>query len=109
MFAKDADRQLLKQIDKYIATELKEKDISMITMEDFDMKKFDLKNEKLKDLSRDLITMRTDLFLKYTKQFVAASTKIDYQGKVKQGSLSYYFLKNKNLALNSVKDKLFEQ
>ena len=31
------------------------------------MKKFDLKNEKLKDLSRDLIMMRTDLFLKYTK------------------------------------------
>ena len=78
-------------------------------MDDFDMKKFDLKNEKLKDLSRDLIMMRTDLFLKYTKQFITASTKIDYQGKVKQGSLSYYFLKNKNLALNSVKDKLFEQ
>ena len=36
-------------------------------MDDFDMKKFDLKNEKLKDLSRDLILMRTDLFLKYTK------------------------------------------
>ena len=36
-------------------------------MDDFDMKKFDLKNEKLKDLSKDLIMMRTDLFLKYTK------------------------------------------
>ena len=67
MFAKDADRQLLKQIDKYIATELKDKEIASITMDDFDMKKFDLKNEKLKDLSRDLIMMRTDLFLKYTK------------------------------------------
>ena len=36
-------------------------------MDVFDMKKFDLKNEKLKDLSKDLIMMRTDLFLKYTK------------------------------------------
>ena len=36
-------------------------------MDDLDMKKFDLKNEKLKDLSKDLIMMRTDLFLKYTK------------------------------------------
>ena len=108
-FSKDADRQLLKQIDKYIATELKDKAIDSLSMDDFDMKKFDLKNERLKDLSKDLISMRTDLFLRYTKQFIAASEKIDYQGKVKQGSLSYYFLKNKSLALNSVKDKLLEQ
>ena len=47
-------------------------------MDDFDMKKFDLKNERLKDLSKELISMRTDLFLRYTKQFIAASTKIDY-------------------------------
>lgn len=34
-------------MDKYIADELKDKDISEVQVEDFDFKKFDLKNERL--------------------------------------------------------------
>ena len=41
-FTNDDDRQLLKQIDKHIATELKDKEIKMLTIDDFDLKKFDL-------------------------------------------------------------------
>lgn len=44
-----------------------------MSIDDFDIEKFDLKNERLKAASKKLLVMRTDLFLKYTKQFIAAS------------------------------------
>ena len=108
-FTNDDDRQLLKQIDKFITDELKEKSIREVVIEDFDFKKFDLKNERLKKMPAELLKMRTELFLKFTKQFINASSQIDFSGKVKKGSLSYYFLKNKNLALNSAKNKILTQ
>ena len=80
-----------------------------MSIDDFDIEKFDLKNERLKAASKKLLVMRTDLFLKYTKQFIAASPQIDFTGKVKDGSIDYYFLKNKNLALNSVKNEILEK
>ena len=52
--------------------------------------------------------MRCDLYLKFTKQFIGASEAVDISGKIKPKSLSYYFLKNKNLALASAKDKILD-
>ena len=60
-------------------------------------------------MPKELILMRIDLFLKFTKQFMLASSAIDYSSKAKAGTLSYYFLRNKNLAFNSVKDILLQQ
>ena len=80
-----------------------------MTVNDFDLKKFKFKNEKLKEMSRRLLSMRTNLFLKFTKQFISASTTINYDGKVKSGSLAFYFLKNKSLALASVVDNILEK
>ena len=109
-FTGEEDRQLLRQIDKYIAEEIKDsKEVSQLTVNDFDLKKFKFKNEKLKEMSRRLLSMRTNLFLKFTKQFISASTTINYDGKVKSGSLAFYFLKNKSLALASVVDKILEK
>lgn len=52
--------------------------------------------------------MRCDLFLKFTKQFIKASPNIEISNKVKPGSLSYFFIKNKALALSSAKDKILD-
>lgn len=69
----------------------------------------ELKSESLKNKSKELIKMRVNLFLKYTKQFIVATTSIDYSSKAKTGSLAHYFLKNKNLAFDSVKNNILEQ
>ena len=53
--------------------------------------------------------MRCDLYLKFTKQFIGASEQVDISGKIKPGTLAYYFLKNKNLSLASAKDKILDQ
>lgn len=51
-FKVDDDRQLMRCIDKFIAEDLKKKDIHEITVEDFDFKKFALKNENLKNMPK---------------------------------------------------------
>ena len=107
-FKADDDRQLIKCIDKYIEEEMKTKEINEVQIEDFDFKKFAIKNERLKSMSKQLLKLRTDIFLKFTKQFIKASPKVDLE-KVKPNSISYHFLKNKNLALNSAKDKILEK
>ena len=38
-----------------------------IQIEDFDFKKFDFKNDRLKNMSKELLGLRSDLFLKFTK------------------------------------------
>ena len=108
-FKVDDDRQLMKCIDKFISEELKEKELKEVQVEDFDFKKFALKNERLKDMNKQLLSMRCDLYLKFTKQFIGASSSVDISGKIQPGSLSYFFLKNKNLALASAKDKILEE
>ena len=45
----------MKCIDKYITEELKEKEINEIQVEDFDFKKFAIKNKRLKDMSKELL------------------------------------------------------
>mmetsp|Transcript_18316 Transcript_18316/g.24457 ORF Transcript_18316/g.24457 Transcript_18316/m.24457 type:complete len:253 (-) Transcript_18316:1309-2067(-) len=107
-FRPDDDRQLMKCIDKYISDEIKDKELAEVTASDFDFKKFDLKNDRLKKVSKELLEMRSDLFLKFTKQFIKASEAIDLSGKVKKGSLTYNLLKSKSLALNSAKNKVME-
>ena len=52
--------------------------------------------------------MRCDLFLKFTKQFIKASSNVKISNKVKHGSLTYFFIKNKALALSSAKDKILD-
>lgn len=52
---------------------MKDKEIRQVKVEDFDFKKFDLKNEKLKKMPKELLQMRSELFLKFTKQFISAS------------------------------------
>jgi len=99
----------MKCIDKFITDELKDKELKEVQVEDFDFKKFDLKNERLKDMNKQLLKMRCDLYLKFTKQFMSASDQVDISSKIKPGSLSYFFLKNKNLALASAKDKILEE
>lgn len=108
-FKADDDRQLMKCIDKFISEELKDKDIREVMVEDLDFKKFDLKNERLKTMNKELLKLRCDLFLKFTKQFIGASSQVELSGKVKPGSLTYHFLKNKNLALTAAKDKILKQ
>ena len=78
-------------------------------MEDFDFKKFALKNERLKAMSKQLLGMRCELFLKFTKQFIRASPSVDLAGKAKPGSLTHHFLRNKALALASAKAKILEE
>lgn len=108
-FKADDDRQLMRCIDKFITDELKEKEIGEVQVEDFDFKKFALKNERLKGMSKQLLSMRCELFLKFTKQFIRASPSVDLSGKVKPGSLTYHFLRNKALALGSAKAKILEE
>ena len=66
-FKADDDRQLMKCIDKFITEELKDKEIREVMVEDLDFKKFDLKNERLKNMNKELLKLRCDLFLKFTK------------------------------------------
>ena len=108
-FKLDDDRQLLKCIDKFIEEDLKDKELRVVQVEDFDFKKFDLKNDRLKTMNKELLSMRSELFLKFTKQFIAASSQIKITTKVNPGTLEYFFLKNKNLALMSAKDKILEE
>ena len=96
-------------MDKYIIDHIKGKELSEITLADFDFKKFDLKSEHLKSLSKELIEMRCDLFLKFTKQYMSVSNGIDLTGKVKKGSLTFHLLRCKALALNSAKEKVLQE
>lgn len=57
----------MKCIDKFITEELKDKEIREVMVEDLDFKKFDLKNERLKNMNKELLKLRCDLFLKFTK------------------------------------------
>jgi len=57
----------MKGIDKFISEELKDKELKDVQVEDFDFKKFSLKNERLKDMNKQLLSMRCDLYLKFTK------------------------------------------
>ena len=105
-FKADDDRQLMRCMDKFISDDIKDKEIGEVTAADFDFKKFDLKNERLKKVSKELLEMRCDLFLKFTKQFINASHAIDLSGKIKKGSLTYNLLRCKALALNSAKNRV---
>ena len=67
LLSADDDRQLMKCLDKFIASDLKDKEINDVRASDLDFKKFDFRNEKLKKLSKELLAMRSDLFLKFTK------------------------------------------
>lgn len=51
-FKVDDDRQLMKCIDKFISEDLKEKEIKEVQVEDFDFKKFALKNDRLKGMNK---------------------------------------------------------
>ena len=66
-FKADDDRQLIKSMDKYITDELANKAISEVSASEFDFKKFEMKNERLKTASKELLEMRCDLYLKFTK------------------------------------------
>lgn len=46
---------------------MKTKEINEVQIEDFDFKKFAIKNERLKNMSKQLLKLRTDIFLKFTK------------------------------------------
>ena len=59
-------------------------------------------------MSKRLVSLRTDLFLKFTKQFIKAAPSVDL-AKVGPGTLGYHFLRNKSLALDSAKDKILEK
>lgn len=93
-------------MDKYITDELANKAISEVNSSEFDFKKFEMKNERLKSASKELLEMRCDLYLKFTKQFIKASNTVDLSGKIKKGSLTYNLLRCKALALNSAKNKV---
>ena len=76
-FANDEDRQLIRQMDKFIrSTENKIVDLSKLKVSDLDFSKFELKNERLRRLPRKVLEMRAELFLKFTKQFLAASSTL---------------------------------
>ena len=66
-FKTDDDRQLMRCMDKFICDEIKDKEIIEVTGADLDFKKFDLKNERLKKINKELLQMRCELFLKFTK------------------------------------------
>ena len=42
-------------MDKFISDEIKDKEIVEVTGADLDFKKFDLKNERLKNINKDLL------------------------------------------------------
>ena len=60
-------------------------------------------------MSKQVIQMRADLFLRFTKQFLSASTVLSFSGKVANDSILEHLLANKNLALDSVKDAIFDK
>lgn len=59
-------------------------------------------------MNSELLQMRAELFLKFTKQFIQASKGIKINNEVQPDTLEYYFMKNKHLALGSAKDKILE-
>ena len=108
-FANDEDRQLIRQMDKFIrSTENKIVDLSKLKVSDLNFNKFELKNERLRRLPRKVLEMRAELFLKFTKQFLAASSTLSFSGKISKDSLTHFLMANKNLALDSVKDAIFD-
>ena len=48
LLSADDDRQLMKCLDKFIASDLKDKEINDVRASDLDFKKFDFRNENLK-------------------------------------------------------------
>ena len=88
---------------------LKSKDIKETSVKDFEIEKFEIKHDALKKISRDLLKVRAELLIKFTKKFIASSTNIKYSGNLKKGSLAYNFLRCKNLALPSSKDKILDK
>lgn len=78
-------------------------------VQDFDFKKFDFKNDRLKNMSKELLVLRSDLFLKFTKQFINASKSVESLSKAKPGSMTYHFMRSKNLAFSSAKDKILDE
>lgn len=63
----------------------------------------------MKKLSTDLISLRTELLIKFTKKFISGSSSIKYTKNIEKGSLAYNFLKCKNLVLASSKDKILDE
>jgi hypothetical protein len=71
--------------------------------------KFEIKHESLKKVSQDVLKLRTELLVKFSKTFISASKNIKYSGELEKGSLAYNFLQCKNLAFSSAKDKMLDE
>jgi len=57
-------------------------------------------------LKDDLLKLRIELLLKFTKKFIKGAKNIDYAGKIEEDSLAEKFLNCKNFALASAKEKI---
>lgn len=78
-------------------------------MSDFNFDRFTLSDNNFKDIPRQVIELRTKLFLQFTKRFLELKNWIKIEGKESHGSLEWQFLRCKPLVLAFVKNKLLDE
>lgn len=60
------DSEIVRQIDRYLLSQIGDKNIEELTVNDFDCTKFVLSDQNFKDVNPEVIKMRTELFIKFT-------------------------------------------
>ena len=106
------DAELLKQIDKYWKSEMNSRDITTCKSMSFATGGFKFDDEsKLKELSDQIITIRTQLLVKFSKAFMKAYKFINTNDKSRVGSIAHLHFKSKGYSIpslmsNIIKDSL---
>ena len=103
------DSELVRQIDKYFMSVHFAKDIKDLSVDDFDCTKFQLSEANFKNVLPEVIKLRTQLFIKFTKKFLECRNWISASIKDKEGSLGSDFLNCKSLVLATIKNKLLDE
>jgi hypothetical protein len=80
-----------------------------VSPDDFEVDKLDIKNDLLKKVPKEVLKMRMDLLVKFSKIFMKANKVIQFSDKVEPGSLEHNFLKCKSLVFSSAKDKILDK
>ena len=101
------DSEIIRQVDKTFLS--LDKDILLLSINDIDTSKFTLNEQNFKGIHPDVIKMRAELFVKFTKKFLDCRNWIQASPKDKEGSLGNDFLKSKSLVLATVKNQLLDE
>ena len=103
------DSELVRQIDKSFLRHHNNRNIEDLSINDFDCSEFKLSEENFRNVPAEVVKLRAELFIKFTKKFLQCRDKIQASGKDKEGSLGSDYLRCKSLVLATIKNKLLDE